>query len=441
MEPDRTRPTGAHPFSRRGVVAAAGIAATCLVLRPARSQPASEAVRLLRAAPGSARLRGADEAPTAVWSCDAANPGPVLRVKRGEELRLRLVNDLPEPTCLHWHGVRVPNAMDGVAHLTQAPVAPGTSFDYGFRPPDAGTFWYHPTGSLAAQARRGLRGALIVDETEPVAVDRELILFLEDWTLAPDGTIDLGADGTSLLTINGSRAIELPVQGNERLRLRILNGASRSLILRSDGHVALVVAIDGQPAEPFPARENRVVLAPGNRIDLLVDATLAPGSRAAMTAHNGRAEIPILTFVYGQERKRPAPLAAPKPLPPNGLPERLDLRTAARHDLALEAMATAATAPVHERPPLFSVRRGRVVVLACRTGDVAQAVHLHGHHCRLLDRLDDGWKPFWLDTVMVAARQTDRIAFLADNPGKWLIETQPLAPTRTPLGQSWFEVT
>jgi hypothetical protein len=98
MEPDRTRLTGAHPFSRRGIVAAAGIAATCLVLKPARSQPASDAVRLLRAAPGSARLRGADEAPTALWSCDAANPGPVLRVKRGEELWLRIVKELPEPT-------------------------------------------------------------------------------------------------------------------------------------------------------------------------------------------------------------------------------------------------------------------------------------------------------------------------------------------------------
>jgi FtsP/CotA-like multicopper oxidase with cupredoxin domain len=122
------------------------------------------------------------------------------------------------------------------------------------------------------------------------------------------------------------------------------------------------------------------------------------------------------------------------------LPERLDLRSASRHDVQLDAFV-ALPAPVHERAPVFSVRRGRVVVLALgnRT-ELTQTVHLHGHHVRLLDRLDDGWKPYWLDTLTIAARQTDRIAFLADNPGKWLIEAQSLNDKR-PRTAAWFAVT
>jgi FtsP/CotA-like multicopper oxidase with cupredoxin domain len=82
-----------------------------------------------------------------------------------------------------------------------------------------------------------------------------------------------------------------------------------------------------------------------------------------------------------------------------------------------------------------------VVVLACQNRtDHVQSIHLHGHHSRLLDRLDDGWKPFWLDTVMVAPRQAERVAFLADNPGKWLIETRPIAAA-TEATEAWFEVT
>ena len=96
---------------------------------------AAQGFRILRARPGSAHLRGPDQPPTAIWGYDGVVPGPVLRVKRGQELHVRLINELPEETTIHWHGVRVPNAMDGVPHLTQAPVPPGGTFDYRFKPP------------------------------------------------------------------------------------------------------------------------------------------------------------------------------------------------------------------------------------------------------------------------------------------------------------------
>src|SRR5258708_21791683 len=126
-------PPIARPLSRRRFLIGAGIMATGFVL-PAHAQLAptlpADGFRVLRARPGTAALRGEGQPATPLLAYDGTTPGPILRAKRGEELRVRLVNELPEPTCVHWHGVRVPNAMDGTAHLTQAPVAPGASFDY-----------------------------------------------------------------------------------------------------------------------------------------------------------------------------------------------------------------------------------------------------------------------------------------------------------------------
>jgi FtsP/CotA-like multicopper oxidase with cupredoxin domain len=225
------------------------------------------------------------------------------------------------------------------------------------------------------------------------------------------------------------------------LRLRLINAtASRALVLRIERHVPRVMAIDSQPAEPFVARDSRVALAPGNRVDLFLDLPLRSGERAAIFLVDGGSERPIARLAYAGEAARAAPLPEPKPLPPNALPERLDLRSASRHDAALNTFPPL-PAPLHERPPLFSVRRGRVVVLAfANRTEHSQTVHLHGHHVRLLDRLDDGWKPYWLDTLTIAARQTDRVAFLADNPGKWLIEAQALRDGEARTG-AWFAVT
>src|SRR5262245_6106211 len=420
--------------SRRGLLAGLGLAVTCVRLpalaqaQGASSEATADGFRILRTYQNTSTLPG--RGPSPVWRYDGIAPAPALRIRRGEDLRIRLINDLAEPTAIHWHGLRVPNAMDGVPHLTQAPVAPGASFDYRFRPPDAGTFWFRPAGNAAAQMGRGLRGALIVEESTRVEADRDVLLLFEDWPSAP---------GTPI-TANGAADVELAVRSNERLRLRLVNAAvARALVLRIERHAPRVMAIDGQPAEPFVARDSRVALAPGNRVDLFLDLPLRAGERAAIFLEDGGGERPIARLAYAGEPAGAAPLPEPRPLPPSALPERLDLRGAARHDAALDTFAPL-PAPLHERPPLFSVRRGRVVVLAFanRTAH-SQTVHLHGHHVRLLDRLDDGWKPYWLDTLTIAARQTDRVAFLADNPGKWLIEAQALRDGEARTG-AWFAV-
>src|SRR4051812_40164302 len=98
----------------------------------------------LTAAIAKASIAGASVPQTEVWAYERTVPGPEIRVKQGERLRVLMENRLPQETTVHWHGVRVPNAMDGVPHLTQDPIAPGKTFLYEFDCLDAGTFWYHP---------------------------------------------------------------------------------------------------------------------------------------------------------------------------------------------------------------------------------------------------------------------------------------------------------
>ncbi len=189
-----------------------------------------------------------------------------------------------------------------------------------------------------------------------------------------------------------------------------------------------VMALDGQPSEPFPARNGALVLAPGARIDAFVDATTPAGSTSLILLHNGKEARPIARLVASTEPPiREAPLAPAPPLPSNGLPSELDLKSALRIDLTLSgpnADWVVPTAFTASASPAFRVKVGRTVVLAlANRGEIATVFHLHGHHFRLLDRLDDGWKPFWLDTLAIEAGQTQRIAFSAEYVGRWLVES------------------
>lgn len=416
------------------MICAAGALAMAAPLR-APAQP--DGFRLIRAKSGAVKLRGADAGPTVIRGFEGAVPGPVLRVKRGEELRFRLVNELLADMTVHWHGVRVPNAMDGVPGLTQTPVAPGDSFDYRFTPPDAGTFWYRSPSPFIED--RALYGLLIVDETEPVDVDRDLALILDVWTLGADGRLD--ANGTPQITVNGLPSLDIPVTTNERARLRLLNASrDRLLTVRLDRHPATVMAIDGQPAEPFLARDSRVALNPGNRLDLFVDATLAPESIAPIFVGLDEREAPVARLVYRSGAPaRPAPRTGTKPLPDNPLPQRMNFAAAVKLEIALDdPRYRPATGGLGR--PLFTTAPRQSVIIGFKNATAdAHVIHLHGHSARLLDALDDGWKPFWLDTILAPPQRTTRIAFVADNRGKWLIESRALRDDRGI--RTWFEVT
>jgi FtsP/CotA-like multicopper oxidase with cupredoxin domain len=357
-------------------------------------------------------------------------PGPALQVRRSEEVWVRLTNELPEATAVHWHGVRLVNAMDGAAPLTQAPVAPGETFDYRFIAPDAGTFWYHPPDwhHPVGQTQRGLYGVLIVTEADPPDVDRDLTLIF-DKTL-PSGAV--------AFTVNGASDFTIRARVNDRLRLRLLNAASGQILgLRVEGLRTFVMATDGEPAEPFVAREGRLLLGPGNRMDVFVDCTLAPEGTALITVEGGPGTPPIVRIVCeAAPPSRTTPRDDPLSLPPNPLPERMDFPGAFRLDAAIGQLAE--LDPVRDRASLFTVKRGRTVVLGLSNPTSEnQYIHLHGHHFRLLDALDDGWKPFWLDSIPISPQGGSRIAFVADNPGRWLLD----GLTTRSGADTWFDVT
>jgi FtsP/CotA-like multicopper oxidase with cupredoxin domain len=268
---------------------------------------------------------------------------------------------------------------------------------------------------------------IIAAETNPVAVDRDEVLLIEEWRLRPDGTaLPPGRDPTDttpLFTLNGQTSFELSAAANERLRLRFINGSQRSVLaIKLENHEVQVMALDGQPAEPFPARNGALVLAPGARADAFVDAATS----AAFVLHDGKEARLIGRLAVSGKLER-VPLLPPQALPSNGLPEKLDLKGALRFDVALGATDAGWSRSANfstSSAPAFRAKTGRTIVLAVKNpGPATNVFHLHGHHFRLLDRLDDGWKPYWLDTLAIEPGQTQRIAFAATSPGRWLIES------------------
>jgi FtsP/CotA-like multicopper oxidase with cupredoxin domain len=246
--------------------------------------------------------------------------------------------------------------------------------------------------------------------------------------LRPDGTaVAPGTDpkGTvPLYTLNGQTSFELSALGNERLRLRFINASQRAVLaVKLENHDVRIMAVDGEPCEPFLARNGALVLAPGGRADAFVDTR----TTSSIMLHDGKQAHPIGALAISGHLERRAPLLPAPPLPTNGLPERMDLKSALRVDLTLGGPPGDWVAPTSfaaNAAPAFRAKTGRVVVLAlANRAAIATVFHLHGHHFRLLDRLDDGWKPYWLDTLAIEPGQTQRIAFTAESAGRWLIES------------------
>lgn len=440
-----THPSGFA--TRRTLIRTAGCALGAFLLpvvsraQTTGPQAAAGATIVLRAEEGAIAAGGAERPAAPVWGFGAVTPGPLLRVTRGEPLNVTLLSHLPKPTAVHWHGLRIPNGMDGAPPLTQASVMPGETCAYRFSPPDAGTFWYHAPFSMRDPEALGLCGPLIVDEAEPVPVGRDLVLGFSVWHPRPDGRPDAAA--APHVTANGRSRVAVVVRSGEWLRLRLLNMSRHLLAARLEGHRATVAAIDGQPAEPYEARDARVVVGPGNRIDLFVEAERPPGAKADLFVDIGAGEVPIARLTYADGPPSVTSRHGPPRLPRSSLPERMDFAGALKLDLALDeqtAGSPSSQAPGADRPAA-AARRGRTVMLGLvNRGGRARAVHIHGHHFRLLDRLDDGWKPFWLDTIVVPPKVTERIAFVADNPGRWMIEHFAIGggPDHS---WTWFEVT
>jgi FtsP/CotA-like multicopper oxidase with cupredoxin domain len=401
--------------------------------------------------------------PTTLWGYGPASPGTEIRVAQGARVRRTLVNGLDQPTSIHWHGIRIDNAMDGVAGLTQGAVAPGERFDYDFTVPDAGTFWYHAHDRSFEQVGRGLYGALIVEEPEPLDIDRDEVLVLDDWLIDPDsgqlaasfGNMhDLSHAGQvgNLVTANGAHDLTMPVKRHERLRLRLINAANaRVFQLQMSGLDGWIVALDGMPLPtPRPLSE-ALLLAPAQRADLIVDVTAEAGETAGLVSVERGEGFALASFPVTSEASATR-RGAVAPLPPNTV-ARPDLAAATALDLRMEGGAMGGLRGARldgemqsmnalvaenkfwafngaigtmEDPPLAELSRGETVRLKI-VNDTAfpHAMHLHGMHFREVTK--DGQLGDLRDTTLLLRGETREVAFVADNPGDWLLHCHMLS--------------
>lgn len=433
----------------------------------------SAVVRTYALNPGPARrnLAGAGFPDTNVWAYDGRVPGPTIRLKQGAPAKILVKNGLAEPTTVHWHGIRLPNAMDGVPHLTQAPIKPGGTFAYEFTPPDAGTYWYHSHFNSAEQIGRGLYGPLIVEEPDPPEVDRDLVWVLDDWRLGKDGTIagnfasvmDMSHAGRlgNTVTINGQRPETVAVRSGERIRLRLINAANARVFGLEFGPLAPVaIARDGHPVDPQAAESDRIVIAPAQRIDLILDMTGKPGDRVEIAdAYYGQnRRFSVVALAYGPEPLRGRPLGPPRRLAVNPLPEP-DIGTATRHKVILDggmharmesavldgkpldlrtlfragkmwAINGQVAGTDHSRhgPAFVTAKRGQTVVLAIENHSIWEhPMHLHGFAFRVLSQNGEArpGRP-WLDTILIGPEGKAEVAFVADTSGDWLFHCHVL---------------
>jgi FtsP/CotA-like multicopper oxidase with cupredoxin domain len=396
----------------------------------------------LTAKAGSIVLRPGQSASPA-WVLDGSSRP--LRFRRGNTVELGIANELPAPVAFDWRGLgRVPTlepltgqpalALGGRAKLTVPATQSGT-----------GLCDIRLLADGAAAPARTV--PLVVDESEPVNVDRDEVFLIEDWRVKADGTaLPPGIepkDAETIFTVNGVQTVDIPVRRHQRIRLRFINGCQRMVIALKIADLDVrVMAIDGQPAEPFSARNGAVVLPPGGRTDVFIDIPATAGAITAILLHDGTTARPIGSLVTSSEPPvRAAPLPPAPALPGNGLPDKLELKGAARVELALDGpdwVPPAKFSPASA--PAFQAKTGRVAVLALTNrARTATVFHLHGHHFRLLDRLDDGWKPYWLDTLALEPGQTQRIAFAAEIAGRFLIESMA-TDWAAPRLVRWYDV-
>ena len=384
-----------------------------------------------------------------VWAYNGQVPGPTFRVRLGDTVRVRFTNHLPQPTTVHWHGVRVPNNMDGVPHATQPPIEPGGTFVYEFTPKDAGTFWFHPHHRASEQVERGLYGVLIVEDAAPPPYSRDVVWVLDDWLLGADGQIveqfntphDLAHDGRwgNAITVNGRTDEVLAVRAGERIRLRLLNSANGRIFLPDfSAFDAKVIAVDGLYArQPFDPRGFEI--APGNRLDLDITISSTQSARFPIFDRfwaqrpNQLAEIrvddiaerragfasPARGKVPAWKEGRSTPVAAEFRLNsrrggPFGIEWTINDKAFAGHGAA--AHGAASRDAVRLKPGVF--QHLRFVNQSYRL----HPIHLHGMFFRLLARngvpVDE---PFFRDTVLVHAKETLDVGVVPLDEGSWMM--------------------
>ena len=406
------------------------------------------------------------------WTYNGKLPGETIRVREGERVRVIFQNELPEPTTVHWHGVDVPFAMDGVPDLSQPTVQPDQTFVYEFVARPAGTRWYHTHFNSAQQMDLGLSAPLIIEPaTAETGIDRDFTLVLDDWVIDPNGApANRGNRGGGMMggmmgsmmgqgmmddmmgdegppydtfTINGKAhpATEpLKVKQGERVRLRLINASNmQTFVLRLLGHALQVTHTDGNPLQT-PVAVDAVPIAPSERYDVTFMAD-QPGRWPLYALDEAHSAGGLQTLVV-YEGHEAAPVAA---LPGAGSPLRLwsykagqgmDVLPPAEgrrrsYELTLSGgMMMAGGSNVWtingQTFPDTDVLTARlnqpVLVRLFNMSMHAHPFHLHGQSFRVLSVNGVTLpRPLIKDSVDVPAMMgTVEIEFVALNPGDWM---------------------
>ena len=404
----------------------------------------------LMAGPVDARILPRPDGPTRMLGFNGSTPGPELRMRQGDRVSVVFENRLSQPSAVHWHGIHLDNAMDGVPDLTQPAVRPGNSFHYVFDVPYAGTFWYHSHHRSWEQVAMGLYGPLIIEESEPPAVDQDITVILDDWRLDRAGQLHRSFDSAHDFSHAGrmgnyARALfsQRTVRYGDRARLRLINAATaRVFVVSITGGTGETVAIDGMPlAEPMPLGD--LTLAPAQRTDLIFDVA-GPISFALRTRNEpytlGTIALHDTNPVSIDTPIRPLP-PAPVPKPDQGGATPLDLvmqggAMGGRHGgddfWAFNNQSGIPEAPWHR----FS--RGETARITLQN-DTAfpHGIHIHGHHFHEVGK--DGTLGHYRDTTLVDRHASRDILCVFDNPGKWLVHCHTLGHQASGM-KTWVEV-
>jgi FtsP/CotA-like multicopper oxidase with cupredoxin domain len=381
------------------------------------------------------------------WTYDGGIPGPLIRAQVGDRVIVHFTNDLPQPTTIHWHGVRVPIDMDGVPDISQPEVKRGDSFTYDFVVRDAGLYWYHPHVMSAAQVGFGLYGALLVDDpADGVGVADQLTLVLSDIGFDSHGVLEsadsggpagmvFGREGAYILA-NGKILPTLRARSGAPQRWRIVNAAkSRFFRLDLGGQAFYVIGKDSGLQE-HPQTSDSLLITPGEQVDVIVAPSGRPGGTLTLraTLYNrgyGSVEfrIPedVLTIAFSDE---PA-------LPKQQMP-------ALQRDIVAPSLAGATHVDlVLTLPPagpdgksefhVNGVPFWKAKPFLAKVGDTqiwtvrnetkfAHPMHLHGFFFLPLDDKLQPIRPMaWKDTLDVPIDSTIRFVVVFDErPGMWM---------------------
>ncbi len=403
---------------------------------PIVPHPRGEVVVNLDARPGEWEI-GSSYAPLNGWTYNGRVPGPIIQARVGEVLVARLTNRLPEPTTIHWHGLRLPPAMDGTEDV-QRPVAPGETFEYRFALPDAGTFWYHPHANETVQLERGLYGVLVVREDDEPQVDGDRVLVFDDVRLDRRGRIARpgrfkekhdGREGNVLL-LNGRVQPELAIAAGQVERWRLVNVASARYVRFSLGGVPFrIIGSDGGLIER-PVEATELLLSPADRAEVLV-GPLQEGARLHIQSLPydrglGARKLPDVFGALRVGAEAPSRAAVPErlrtipPLVSADAPPTREVRLGGHLSLRHFVEFTVDDQPHHHGEP---VRVGELQVWeVINETPLDHPFHLHGFFFQVLSV--NGQPPAhrsWEDTVNVPGKGRVRIAWMPDDrPGPWM---------------------